>query len=103
MNPQRDLFENMRAALWIIVVLLALILLTGCSPSSPAGIFACHEETRETLQDEHDAYRLCMQSAGSTGCRMTPQDFVRYYEIKRILESDDGNPQDTSGTLDPPD
>ena len=89
----------MRAALWIIVVLLALILLTGCSPN-PAGIFACHEETRETLEDEYEAYRLCMQTAGKTRCQMTPQDFVRYYEIKRKLESDDGNQTHEGGTRD---
>lgn len=45
-------------------------------------------------QDEYDAYRLCMQSAGKTRCSMTPQDFVRYYEIKRQLEQSDGETND---------
>ncbi len=38
--------------------------------------------TREELQRELDAYRVCMASAGTTRCSMQPEDFVRYYEIE---------------------
>jgi hypothetical protein len=44
------------------------------------------------LQIEFDAYRLCMQSASKTRCRMTPEDFVRYYQIKRILDAEKETP-----------
>ena len=44
--------------------------------------------TAADLQIEFDAYRTCMQSAGKTRCQMTPADFVRYYEIKRILDGE---------------
>lgn len=47
--------------------------------------------TRDELQLEYAAYRLCMQSASKTRCQMTPRDFVRYYEIKQILERANGN------------
>ncbi len=40
----------------------------------------------EADQRELTAYRHCMQSAGKTRCQMTPQDFVRYYELKYQLE-----------------
>lgn len=33
------------------------------------------------------AYRECMTQAPR--CRMTPQDFIRYYELKHQLETDD--------------
>ena len=34
-----------------------------------------------------DAYRLCMESASATRCRMTPEDFIEYYDLKhRILQ-----------------
>jgi hypothetical protein len=39
---------------------------------------------------ELEAYQLCMQSASTTRCQMTPQDFVRYYELKHQLENDNG-------------
>lgn len=39
-------------------------------------------------EQEFEAYRLCMQSASTTRCTMTPQDFVRYYELKYQLEND---------------
>lgn len=44
--------------------------------------------TRAELQAEYDAYRTCMQSAGTTRCQMTPDDFVRYYKIKATLEAE---------------
>ncbi len=46
------------------------------------------------LQIEYDAYRLCMQTAGKTRCKMTAQDFIRYYEIQRILEAEKETPGD---------
>ena len=41
---------------------------------------------RAERQLEFDAYRACLASAGRSGCKMTPQDFVRYYELKHALE-----------------
>ncbi len=59
-----------------------------------AAAFAFHEytdhfnaPTQAELQGEYDAYRLCMQSAGKTRCKMTTQDFIRYYELKYKLEA----------------
>jgi len=40
----------------------------------------------DTTQSEYDAYRHCLQAAGQYRCQMTPQDFVRYYELKSLLE-----------------
>ena len=40
----------------------------------------------EKMQREYTAYRHCMQVAGKLQCHMTPQDFVRYYELKYKLE-----------------
>ena len=45
-------------------------------------------EDPEEMQRKFDAYRLCMQSAGTNRCQMTPQDFIRYYELKYQLESE---------------
>lgn len=39
---------------------------------------------------ELEAYQLCMRSAGTTRCKMTPADFVRYYELKHQLENENG-------------
>ena len=44
------------------------------------------------LQVEFDGYRLCMQTAGKTRCKMTAQDFIRYYEIQRILNAEKETP-----------
>jgi len=52
------------------------------------------DTTREDLQTEFTAYRVCMESAGTTRCTMTPQDFVRYYKIKRTLEIRRDEPTD---------
>lgn len=43
----------------------------------------------DELQAELAGYDRCMQMAGRMRCSMTPQDFVRYYDIKRKLESID--------------
>jgi len=40
----------------------------------------------EARQLEFTAYRHCLQAAGANRCKMTPQDFVRYYELKHQLE-----------------
>ncbi len=41
----------------------------------------------EEMQRRHDAYRLCMQSAGEMRCQMTPEDFIDYYNLQyRILQ-----------------
>ena len=37
-----------------------------------------------SLQDEYQAYRMCMQSAHV--CKMTVEDYMRYHEVKRLLE-----------------
>lgn len=41
--------------------------------------------TRQELQDEFDSYQICMQSAHV--CRMVHEDYVRYHELKRMLNS----------------
>ncbi len=39
------------------------------------------------MQNEFAAYSMCMQS---TNCRMTPEDFINYYDLKyRILQAED--------------
>ena len=39
------------------------------------------------MQNEFAAYSMCMQS---TNCRMTPEDFIDYYDLKyRILQAED--------------
>ena len=45
-----------------------------------------HRPDPAAQQLEFDAYRACLASAGRSGCKMTPQDFVRYYELKHALE-----------------
>ena len=42
--------------------------------------------TADELQDGLDVYRMCMQSAGRTGCRMSVDNFRTYHAIKRELE-----------------
>lgn len=58
------------------------------------GYFANHkasenqmliEATADELQDGLDVYRMCMQSAGKTGCRMSVDNFRQYHAIKREL------------------
>lgn len=64
-----------------------------------AGVFAglhwmgfeVWEQPRLPARLELEAYRLCMQTAGETQCKMTPQDFVRYYELKNQLEKEEEN------------
>ncbi len=41
----------------------------------------------EKLKLELAAYRHCLDQASKMQCRMTPQDFVRYYELKYQLEA----------------
>lgn len=41
--------------------------------------------SRQDLERRVDAYRMCMQSAGTTRCRMTPEDFVDYYDLQHRL------------------
>ena len=42
-------------------------------------------DTRAELQAVVDGHDLCMRSAGTTRCRMTPADFVEYYRAKNEL------------------
>jgi hypothetical protein len=35
-----------------------------------------------TDQEIYDGFKLCMQSAGTTRCSMTAQDFILYWHIK---------------------
>ncbi len=44
------------------------------------------DPTRASLQMERDAMQACMQGAGRTGCRMEIEDFIRYYELRDLLE-----------------
>lgn len=37
-------------------------------------------------QQAHDAYRLCMQTAAATGCKMQVEDFVAFAELERELK-----------------
>jgi hypothetical protein len=39
------------------------------------------------LDREYTAYRHCLQSAGKMRCKMTPTDFLRYYEVQYALEN----------------
>lgn len=39
----------------------------------------------EEMEIEFDAMRMCMQTAGKTGCRMSIPDFIRYHELKELL------------------
>jgi hypothetical protein len=48
------------------------------------GANAIMEPEGPSLQDEYDSYHLCMQSAHV--CRMTFEDYVRYHEVKRMLD-----------------
>ena len=41
--------------------------------------------SQQELQDEFDSYQICMQSAHV--CRMVHEDYVRYHELKRMLDS----------------
>lgn len=65
-----------------------LAFLLGWLSSVPVYLYF-HDEPTPPPALEFEAYRLCMQSAGTTGCQMTPQDFVRYYELKHQLEIED--------------
>lgn len=40
-------------------------------------------------QQEYAAYEDCLHHASSLRCHMTPQDFVRYYELKWKLEEEE--------------
>ena len=51
---------------------------------------ATSQDTAE-LQREASAYRMCMLTAALHRCEMTPQDFVRYWEIKHLLEEREEN------------
>ncbi len=81
------LLISIRRLLWLLVALSVFILLTGCS-RPPAD--------RNQMQNEYDSYRLCMQMAARTNCTMTPQDFMRYYELKQALEQEHDRPGDES-------
>jgi len=54
--------------------------------SFPVGMYFANQNKLPPEQ-EYAAYHHCMQQAGSLGCRMTPQDFVRYYQLKDQLEA----------------
>jgi hypothetical protein len=55
---------------------------------SGARIWYDYMPTDEELAIEFTAYRHCLQEAGNMRCHMTPQDFVRYYELKNKLEAE---------------
>jgi hypothetical protein len=39
----------------------------------------------DEINHEIDVFRMCMQSAGATGCRMQVHNFDRYMRLKREL------------------
>ena len=45
--------------------------------------------TLEEMEIEFDAMRMCMQTAGKTRCHMTIEDFIRYHELKELLNEPD--------------
>lgn len=56
------------------------------------GVTYCHHpeiftSDQAEMQRELTAYRHCLLAAGMNRCKMTPQDFVRYYELKYSLEA----------------
>ena len=51
-------------------------------------IWYAFETNDDTLQIEYTAYRHCMQDGYR--CQMTPEDFVRYYELRAILSEPGG-------------
>ena len=44
-----------------------------------------HATPVQDMQDKYDGYRLCMQTAGTTHCYMTPADFTEYFQLQRKL------------------
>ena len=44
------------------------------------------------VDDEYTAYRHCLQQGGQ--CRMTADDFIRYYEVKAEWENCNGTTTD---------
>lgn len=42
------------------------------------------DEIKE-MERRIDAYRLCMESAKTTRCKMTTEDFIDYYDLKHRL------------------
>lgn len=47
-------------------------------------------DVTEQDRSEYAAYRDCLANAGRVSCKMTPDHFVRYYELKRKLEQVNG-------------
>ena len=79
MKTERQKREYWLAFLWFMVGMVAGTL-TTLYPPADSG------ERCAALDREYTAYRHCLQTAGARNCRMTPSDFVRYYEVKYDLE-----------------
>lgn len=52
-----------------------------------SSMMALPEPSCDDKQAQYDAYRLCMQTAGRSGCTMSVEDFAAYHQLKRELES----------------
>ncbi len=71
---------------WKNTWLLIAAFLLGATAGGLYERSAQPPETNTTMQIEYDSMRLCMQTAGKTGCRMTIPDFIRYYELQQRLD-----------------
>ena len=62
-----------------------VIILAGMFGALANEVFHAVYPTVEVMQDKYDGYRLCMQTAGTTHCYMTPADFTEYFKLQREL------------------
>ena len=76
------------AVIWIGLVTFALGFALGLAlPDMRTEAATLRAMPPAELQGEIDDFRLCMQTAGSTGCRMQVPQFARYRALKDELES----------------
>lgn len=74
----------MRKKIWkgvIVAGLICIAYLLGLSQASWIPRLPC-----DTMRTEIDVYRLCMQYASKTGCRMQVDDFWKYHQLKAELD-----------------
>jgi hypothetical protein len=69
----------------VMFVCVATLLIYAGVGGSFAEVQTVPLTCAETRQ-QFDAYRMCMQTADSTGCTMTVEDFLRHAELERELE-----------------
>lgn len=63
----------------VIGFLLSLFLMLGIESLR-------QKPTCEQMTQRFTAYRHCLQVAGAKACRMTPENFIHYYDLKAELE-----------------